>query len=381
MRRRNFLTLVGGGIVLAAGGSVAAIVTRKPTQALEPWEAAGETYSDLRMRALSYAVLSPNPHNRQPWKADLSTPGAIRLFVDTERLLPHTDPFNRQITIGLGCFIETLSLAAAQDGHRADVVLFPQGSSPEALDTRPVAEISLLEDKSIKPDPLFAHVLDRRSVKEPYDLSKPVADAPLVALKNSANHGTSFEVSNASEQVAVLRQITLDALMIELNTPRTYKESVDLMRIGKAEIEANPDGIDFSGPLFETLHLTGMMTREGLLDPTSSMFEQGKTALAENALTGMAYIWQTTQGNTRSSQIGAGRDWMRMHLMATREGLSLQPMSQALQEFPEMSELYQEAHSLLAPEDHTLQMLARLGYAQPVAASPRWPLEAKLMKA
>ena len=31
---------------------------------------------------------------------------------------------------------------------------------------------------------------------------------------------------------------------IEIETPRTYKESVDLFRIGRAEVDANPDGID-----------------------------------------------------------------------------------------------------------------------------------------
>ncbi len=35
--------------------------------------------------------------------------------------------------------------------------------------------------------------------------------------------------------------------MIEAQTARTHKESVDLMRIGKAEIEATPDGIALAG--------------------------------------------------------------------------------------------------------------------------------------
>jgi hypothetical protein len=31
-------------------------------------------YDDPRMRALSWAILAPNPHNLQPWKVDLSVP-------------------------------------------------------------------------------------------------------------------------------------------------------------------------------------------------------------------------------------------------------------------------------------------------------------------
>ena len=54
-----------------------------------------------RMQALSYAILAPNPHNRQPWLVDLQVDGQVTLYVDQTRLLPHTDPFSRQIVAGL----------------------------------------------------------------------------------------------------------------------------------------------------------------------------------------------------------------------------------------------------------------------------------------
>jgi hypothetical protein len=69
--RRKMLALVGGGTVLAAGGAGAAFaLTRTPTRALAPWDMAG-AYPDPRLRALSHALLAPNPHNRQPWMAEL----------------------------------------------------------------------------------------------------------------------------------------------------------------------------------------------------------------------------------------------------------------------------------------------------------------------
>ena len=56
----------------------------------------------------------------------------------------------------------------------------------------------------------------------------------------------------------------------------------------------------------------------------------------------------------------------------------MQPMSQALQEYPEMAEIYKQTHDALAPAGQTVQMLARIGYGPTVPVSPRWPLEAKL---
>ena len=92
----------------------------------------------------------------------------------------------------------------------------------------------------------------------------------------------------------------------------------------------------------------------------------------------MAYIWLTTPGNTRAEQIVAGRDWVRLNLAATGLGLGVQPMSQALQEFPEMADLHAQAHDRLAPDGGVVQMLGRLGYGPTVGPSPRWPLEEKL---
>jgi hypothetical protein len=66
--------------------------------------------------------------------------------------------------------------------------------------------------------------------------------------------------------------------------------------------------------------------------------------------------------------------------MATAQGIGFQPLSQALQEYPEMNELYTLVHQKFAPEGGTVQMLSRLGFGPEVSTSPRWPLEAKLIK-
>lgn len=380
MNRRQFLLVTGGGIVLAAGAATTAfLTTRTPDAALLPWTQTS-LYDEPRRKALSYAILAPNPHNRQPWKVDLATDDEITLYVDTSRLLPQTDPFNRQITIGLGCFLELLVLAAAQDGYRVDLQLFPEGEDTTGLDQRPVARARFVADATVSPDPLFAQVLNRRSLKEPYDLNRPVAAATLAALHGAGAHGMAIASSADPGHVTTLRELTSRAMVIELDTPRTYKESVDLMRLGRSEIEANPDGIDFGGPLFDSLVLLGQFTREAAIDPNSMIFSQGKAVVLANTESAMAHIWLVSATNTRQDQIAAGRDWVRVNLAATAAGVGVQPLSQALQEFPEMAECYAQAHQILAPSGGTVQMLARLGYASPVAPSPRWPLAAKIIQ-
>ncbi|MEM7471681.1 MAG: twin-arginine translocation pathway signal protein [Pseudomonadota bacterium] len=375
LTRRKTLAILGGGVVVAAGG-LGYRITRTPQDAMKPWAQAGQ-YDSPRMRALSYAILSPNPHNRQPWKVDLSMPDQITLYVDTDRLLPHTDPFSRQIVIGLGCFLETLRIAASQDGYDAQFDLFPQGEMTQALDQRPVAHIRF--KKGGMPDPFFAQIMERRTQKEPFDLTRRVSPDILPRLEAACVNGTRTGSTVETSVVQTLRDLARAALVIEVETPHTFKESVDLFRIGHKEIDANPDGIDFSGPIFETMSTFGMFTREAAMDTSTTAYKEGMAAVLENAETAMGFIWMKTDGNTRTDQINAGRDWVRMNLATTREGVAMQPLSQALQEYPEMTQLYGDIHQMLAPEGGTLQMFARLGYCAPVPQSPRWPLEAKLV--
>ena len=378
LSRRKTLALIGGGSIAAASAATGFAITRRPDEALRPWDIAGQ-YTEPRRKALSYALLAPNPHNRQPWVVELSQNNEVILYCDPERILPKTDPFSRQITIGLGCFLEIMRMAAAQDGYRVDLDLFPEGEDPQTLDHRPVARARFIKDPSQRPDPLFAHVMSRRSLKEPFDTTREVDPAELATLRAAAT-GTTFAGPVAPSDIATFRELSHKALRIEIETPATYKESVDLFRIGHQEVNANPDGIDFTGPMFETLHMTGLFTRDVALDTTSMAYNGGLDAVFANTDTAMGHIWLVTDTNTRRNQILAGVDWVRLNLAAAGIHLGMQPLSQALQEYPEMAKLYQDIHRRLAPEGGTVQMFARIGYGPQVAPSPRWPLEAKLVQ-
>ncbi len=334
--RRLFLRIAGSTAVIAAAGAVGFAATRTPDKALAPWSVAGSTYTDARMRALSYAVLAPNPHNQQPWLVTLEGDDSFTLSYDLDQMLPHTDPFNRQIVIGLGCFLELMRMAAASDGYRADVDLFPKGQPEPLLDGRPIARVTLAKDASVAASPLFAEVFNRRSNKEPFDTSRPVAPADLAAITSVAGAGAITGTVSDGETIDHLRDISWRAHLVEVETPRTYMESVEVMRFGKAEINAKPDGIDMGGPFLEALNLAGILTRDTLADMSSQAYAQGIDMYREILWSAMGYVYVGAAENTRLDQIAAGRDWVRMNLKAAQLGLAIHPLSQALQEYPEM---------------------------------------------
>lgn len=366
MPRRKALTLIGGGTVFAATASTAGfLTTRTPHSALAPWETAGG-YDDPRLNALSFALLAPNPHNLQPWQVGLEGPDTVLIHRDPARRLPETDPYDRQITIGLGCFVEQMVLAAGAGGHTADLSLYPEG------DDGPVARAVFVEGGEA--DPLSAQIMARRSCKEPFEAT------PLTAAH--ANELELFaDIYTDAPMVEALKRLTWAAWEVEAMTPRTMMESVDLMRFGKAEIEANPDGIDLGGPMLESLMLAGLLSREAQSDPESAGFQQGVEIYREMLNATPAYAALVSAGNTRADQIEAGRRWLRLNLKCAALGVALHPVSQCLQEYPEMADHYATAHKRLARPGQTVQMLGRLGYGPQVPRTPRWPLEIKLLNA
>ena len=380
--RRKFIRVLGiGGVAcgtIAAAGYAAVSVDGMPASAVAAWQGPDPAETDVRIRALSHAILAPNPHNRQPWLVDLGVADEITLYCDRTRLLPHTDPYGRQIMIGHGTFLELLVMAAAAEGYRADVQLFPDGAFPLGeIGDVPVARIRLSPQSSAGADPLFAQIFARRSDKEPYDTDRWLSAADARALPNAYDDpAIPLTVTTDRGLIERLRGIAGEASRIEMTTPRTHKESIDLMRIGADEIAANPDGIDLQGPMIWWGRKLGFISRAAMLDPSTSAFETGAAMIGEQSATAMGFAWMISADNSRTTQIGAGRAYVRLNLQATALGVAMHPMSQVLQEYPEMADLQSQFHETIGVRTgETVQMLVRLGYAVPPGPSPRRQLD------
>jgi hypothetical protein len=165
---------------------------------------------------------------------------------------------------------------------------------------------------------------------------------------------------------------------IEVTTPAKHGESVSLMRIGAAAIEAHRDGIALAGNKIWLAQIFGQLDAEALRDPTSQAFRSTLEFGREAAANSPGWSWLATAGNSRAKQIEAGRAYLRVALLASRLGLAMQPMSQVLQEYAEMAATQIDFYRRLGidPKTTTVQMLWRLGYAEAPGPSPRRPLDA-----
>jgi hypothetical protein len=386
MDRRHILRIAGGGFIAAATvTTLTGCDSSMPAEAIAAWQPPADSL-DIRRWVLSHALLAPHAHNLQSWLVDLDTPDTIVLRLDMTRLLPETDPLSRQLVISQGTFIEVLDLAARQRGYRTEVTPFPEGEfSAKTPDTRPTARIRLVRDAQVQPDPLFAQVFKRHTHKGVYEARTPDAAALQAVRESVKGLPVTLGMVSQGQEAAMARhaQIAMDAWRTELVTPRTLLESYHVLRIGPKEIAQHRDGISLNSPMVRALNALGLFDRTKASAPDSSeikgQLERFNAAIASTP----AYFWLSTERNDRITQLQTGRAYVRAQLAATAQGLSMHPLSQALQEYPEQAAHYQAVHQLLgaAERGHTVQMWTRLGYGSAIGPAPRRGLQAHMRKA
>ena len=386
MDRRRFIRVTGGGVVFAATSGLAGCSQQMPATAIASWNGPVQE-TDVRRWILSYAILAPHSHNLQSWLVDLGTPDEILLRCDLTRLLPETDPTSRQIMMSHGTFLEVLDIAARERGLRADVTLFPQGAfGPGKPDQRPVARIRLTPDPGVRKDPLFGQILGRHTNRSLYELARPVPDAAWKAMADAVKPNPlrfGFVGTDRPEVLARHRAIAAEAWRIELVTPRTIMESYKVLRVGAAEIAQHRDGLSLLDPTVVLLDRVGLFDRSKAPEPDSTATAGQIKDFGGKLDSTPAFLWLVTEGNERATQVDAGRAYVRVQLAATAHGLAMQPLQQALQEYPEQAGPYAAIRRELdAPQPaHTVQMWARVGFAPPVGPAPRRGLAAHLANA
>ncbi|NNU15275.1 twin-arginine translocation pathway signal protein [Parvularcula sp. ZS-1/3] len=384
MNRRHLLkTGTAAAIILSTSVPQGArAIDAPPKGPRAAWQRAGSSFGDPRLDALAFGILAPNPHNKQPWLVELSGESDILVRCQLDRRLPMTDPPDRQITIGLGAFVELTKMAANAQGYSAEVTPFPQGTPTDRLDDRPVARIRLSSGPA-EADPLFAQVLERRTNRETYEermLDPSAVEAIVAAGRTEGPHASDPGSVLQADDIEAIRQIATEAWAIEHGTDRTWKESVDVTRVGKREVAQNPDGIAVEGFPMGLLRAIGIMSEENLMKEGSMARRSSLDFYQKSIDTARGFLTLTAAENTREGQLTTGAQWLRMQMKATELGVAFHPLSQALQEFKEMEGPYRAIHEKLRPTG-VVHMLARIGYADRPGPSPRWPLESRITDA
>jgi hypothetical protein len=166
-----------------------------------------------------------------------------------------------------------------------------------------------------------------------------------------------------------------------MTTPAKILETYALLRIGAGEIAKYRDGISINDPFLSLLVRLGFFDRTKAPQPDDSATVDQIERFNKHLASTPGFLWMVTEDNDRKTQINAGRAYVRVQLTGTAYGVSMHPLQQALQEYPEQAQEYQKIHNLVdAPSPgYTVQMWARAGYGPAVEPAPRRGLEAHIV--
>lgn len=383
--RRTFLArsgaLVGAAALAQYCASAARQTGARGDDPIENARAAGLGDRPILV-ALNAGVTAPNPHNTQAWKFRILSREEALLYVDETRLLPVTDPPARQIHMGQGCLLELTAVAASALDRTAEIELFPEGYAPERdIGKKPVARIRLRAGGAS--DPLAGSIGRRHTVRSAYTGPALAYEEFQSLARMTAPRVSQLKFAAAGAELNAHLDRHFAGFALETTTRRTGEESRQWFRIGEREIFSKRDGIslrDNGVPAFQRWFIETFILShepESFFDPAG--MAQFLETYKANLYTARGQIQLITAGNTVRDWVLSGRDYARLQLAATAAGLAMRPMSQLLQEFPEMRELreeYERFSGVRSPAK--IQIVALLGRGDHDYYSPRRPLSAML---
>ena len=257
------------------------------------------------------------------------------------------DPFARQMMITQGTFLEYVHIAGDELGYQTEIELFPEGGYNEqdlfeSMKTKPVAKVTLSKtnpQSNSLYDLMFLPDTNRAAYQSTGLTSNQINELEGI----NSDTGLSLNIFQDEENLNKLNVYTMQGAKIEAGVSRAMKESEIIFRAN--EYQKNKYRYGFS---VEGQGTSGIMRHviQGLVTIFPSM-NSGKNAsdrfiqsTQKSVDSTPAYALILSKDNSRPSQVKSGMLYSRLILTAHQLGFVMQPLSQALEEYPEMKEPY-----------------------------------------
>ncbi|MEU9048196.1 MULTISPECIES: Acg family FMN-binding oxidoreductase [unclassified Kitasatospora] len=294
---------------------------------------------------------APSLHNSQPWRfRPTADARGLKLYADPSRAVPVTDPDGRARWISVGAALFNLRTAANHLGRGAAIRLLPDPAEPE------LAAVLELTGQAQKLDPdLYAAIPHRHSSRLPF-ANRDVPEAVLGELIDAA--GSEGVALSPLEEAGVRRVLTLTA-------EAEQRIAADIARQAETRSwlrleEPATDGIPAAalGPLDHDARVP----MRSFAGPAPAVPTERFEALPQ-------VCTLTTHGDQREDWLRAGQALEHAWLLATARGVRVSVLHQAV-EWPETRRLLRDP----SEGPGHVQMVVRVGYGPPGAATPRRPV-------
>jgi len=303
-------------------------------------------------RGVQAAALAPSLHNSQPWRFRVIGE-AVDVYADRSRRLDVLDASGRELLISVGAALFTLRLALRAEGWTTRHTLFPDPGSPDLVAR---VELGTASAPAEAVTTLAAAIPRRHTNRLPFAEAVVPADAVEELTGAAAAEGATLTIAGAVSRDAILGLGQVAER--RLRAQGGYRAELGhWTRPARGRHDGIPPTAVGPWDALERLPLRDF----GLMQPqpwrTSERFEAYPT---------IAVL--ATAGDGPPEWVGAGQALQHVLLAATRLRLATTPISQPV-ELPAIRELLTDTTA-----GQWAQMIIRLGYGPPAAATPRRPL-------
>lgn len=279
--------------------------------------------SEEEIDALATAgAAAPSGGNMQAWRL-VAKDDALELSLDAERSTAFIDVDRSGSLMGLGSFVENVSVEASARGLSHEVEVLGLGELES-----PVVRVSFSERGEAGDGALSEALRARATNRKPWD-GETLDEATMARLAEAARSvGEGFDLlSVCGDDKAAVADALAEADVVRTFHRPLREGMLSELRWTEEETKATLDGIDI-----ETLELTSG-DRKGLSMMRRAWFvtlfvSRGRVrSMTKAGLAASSHICAVTMPREASSEalVRAGRAVERVWLEATRAGVALQP--------------------------------------------------------
>ena len=320
----------------------------------------------LHTRLLTAAAQAPSGHNTQPWRFVVEGK-RVTILPDLSRRLPAVDPDDHALFISLGCALENLVVAVREEGYSAEV----DDTGLDGQDPALTVYLRPGEAADGHGNGLFKAIPERQTTRRSYN-GRAIPSADLRRLEGASHQeGVGFHLFTDPGRIEPLIELVEEGNRRQFADPAFVEELITWIRFNRREVDATGDGLTHAAMGLPSVpRWLGRFVMTKLVTPRS----QARSA-ARAIRSSAAMILFTTDRADPRGWLDLGRSFERVALTATTLDIKQAHMNMPC----EVPALREELRAHLGLEGAEPLLLLRIGYAKPMARSPRRPLQESLV--